>query len=145
MTYDLLIKNARVVDGSGEPSFRADVAVHQGKIVGVGKYNAAARRTIDADGRGALGQERRTHALKTPNPARQLVVVSVIVPTAHRLAIATVLLGVFIHKESARQVAVCLTVFAPLGKPARDPFVPAGDKNKLGVQLLRSAPLFLEV
>ena len=51
MTYDLLIKNARVVDGSGEPSFRADVAVHQGKIVGVGKYNAAARRTIDADGR----------------------------------------------------------------------------------------------
>jgi N-acyl-D-aspartate/D-glutamate deacylase len=51
MTYDLLIKNARVVDGSGEPSFRADVAVHQGKIVGVGKYNAAASRTIDADGR----------------------------------------------------------------------------------------------
>ena len=42
MTYDLLIKNARVVDGSGEPSFQADVAVHQGKIVGVGKYNAAA-------------------------------------------------------------------------------------------------------
>ena len=49
MTYDLLIKNARVVDGSGEPSFQADVAVHQGRIVGVGRYNgAAARRTIDA-------------------------------------------------------------------------------------------------
>src|ERR1700712_4215808 len=51
MTYDLLIKNARVVDGSGEPSFQADVAVHQGKIVGVGKYNGGARRTIDAGGR----------------------------------------------------------------------------------------------
>src|SRR6476469_10030463 len=52
MTYDLLIKNARVVDGSGEPSFQADVAVHQGKIVGVGKYKgAAAERVIDADGR----------------------------------------------------------------------------------------------
>ena len=51
MTYDLLIKNARVVDGSGEPSFQADVAVHQGKIVGVGKINAAATRTIDAEGR----------------------------------------------------------------------------------------------
>jgi len=37
MTYDLLIKNGRVVDGSGEPAFQADVAVHQGKIVGVGK------------------------------------------------------------------------------------------------------------
>ena len=51
MAYDLLIKNARVVDGSGEPSFQADVAVHQGKIVGVGKINAAATRTIDAGGR----------------------------------------------------------------------------------------------
>ena len=51
MTYDLLIKNARVVDGSGEPSFHADVAVHQGKIAGVGKTSAAAKRTIDAGGR----------------------------------------------------------------------------------------------
>jgi urease alpha subunit len=51
MTYDLLIKNARVVDGSGEPSFQADVAVHQGKIVGVGKITATATRTIDAEGR----------------------------------------------------------------------------------------------
>jgi N-acyl-D-aspartate/D-glutamate deacylase len=51
MTYDLLIKNARVVDGSGEPSFSADVAVHQGKIAGVGKTSAAAKRTIDAGGR----------------------------------------------------------------------------------------------
>ena len=52
MAYDLLIKNGRVVDGSGEPAFHADVAVHQGKIVGVGKSNgAAAKRTIDAEGR----------------------------------------------------------------------------------------------
>src|SRR5689334_4831301 len=51
MTYDLLIKNARVVDGSGEPSFHADVAVHQGRIAGVGKTSAAAKRTIDAGGR----------------------------------------------------------------------------------------------
>src|ERR1051326_6650915 len=51
MTYDLLIRNARVVDGSGEPSFQADVAVHQGKIAGVGKIHAAAIRTIDAAGR----------------------------------------------------------------------------------------------
>jgi N-acyl-D-aspartate/D-glutamate deacylase len=49
--YDLLIKNARVVDGSGEPSFQADVAVHQGKIVGVGKSSSTAGRVIDAAGR----------------------------------------------------------------------------------------------
>jgi N-acyl-D-aspartate/D-glutamate deacylase len=51
MPYDLLIKNARVVDGSGEPSFHADVAVHQGRIVGVGKTSATAKRTLDAAGR----------------------------------------------------------------------------------------------
>ena len=48
----LLIKNGRVVDGSGAPAFHADVAVQGGKIVGVGKANgAAAKRTIDAQGR----------------------------------------------------------------------------------------------
>src|SRR4030081_3574411 len=52
MAYDLLIKSGRVVDGSGEPAFDADVAVQDGKIDGVGKSNgAAAKRTIDAAGR----------------------------------------------------------------------------------------------
>ena len=51
LAYDLLIKNGRVVDGSGEPSFSADVAVKNGKIVGVGKFSESATRTIDADGR----------------------------------------------------------------------------------------------
>ena len=37
MAYDLLIKNGRVVDGTGELGFIADVAVQDGKIVGVGK------------------------------------------------------------------------------------------------------------
>ena len=43
---DLLIKNGRVVDGSGQPAFYADVAVYQGKIIGVGKCNDAAAQTI---------------------------------------------------------------------------------------------------
>src|SRR5262252_11211823 len=52
MAYDLLIKNGRVVDGTGELGFLADVAVQDGTIVGGGKYaGAAATRTIDAAGR----------------------------------------------------------------------------------------------
>src|ERR1700675_4286963 len=50
MTYDLLIKNGRVVDGSGTPAFRGDVAVRNGKIAEIGKLRGTATRTIDVDG-----------------------------------------------------------------------------------------------
>src|SRR5271169_3019787 len=47
--YDLLIRNARVIDGAGNPWFRADVAVKDGRIAAVGTLpNASAVRTIDA-------------------------------------------------------------------------------------------------
>jgi N-acyl-D-amino-acid deacylase len=48
MTYDLLIKNGMVVDGTGGPARRADVAVANGKIVSIGQINDSARETIDA-------------------------------------------------------------------------------------------------
>src|SRR5438067_8217548 len=51
MAYDLLIKNGRIIDGSGGPSYRGDVAVKDGKIVEIGKLSGPAARTIDADGR----------------------------------------------------------------------------------------------
>ena len=48
---DLLIRNARICDGTGAPSFMGDLAVEGGVIRYVGKGNGqSAERVIDADG-----------------------------------------------------------------------------------------------
>src|SRR6266404_9163484 len=50
--YDLLIRNARVIDGSGNPWFRADIAVNGARIAAIGRLNdASATRTVDAQER----------------------------------------------------------------------------------------------
>jgi N-acyl-D-amino-acid deacylase len=50
MSYDLLIKNGMVVDGSGNARYRADVAIKDGKIAKIGRVNEKAKQTIDAEG-----------------------------------------------------------------------------------------------
>jgi N-acyl-D-amino-acid deacylase len=48
MAYDLLIRNGTVVDGTGAPRRRADVAITNGVIAEIGKVRDGAARTIDA-------------------------------------------------------------------------------------------------
>src|SRR6266704_2394072 len=50
MAYDLLIKNGLIVDGSGMPAFRGDVAIKDGKIAELGKLSGAAGQTVDVGG-----------------------------------------------------------------------------------------------
>ena len=50
MPYDLLIKNGTVVDGSGLPRYRGDVAVRHGRIAAIGRIREASREVLDADG-----------------------------------------------------------------------------------------------
>jgi N-acyl-D-amino-acid deacylase len=51
-SFDLLINNARVFDGTGNPAFPADIGVRDGRIVAVGRLRGArAVRVIDATGR----------------------------------------------------------------------------------------------
>ena len=51
-TYDVLIRNGRVLDGTGNPWFGADIAVRDGRIVALGRLadDAEATTVIDADG-----------------------------------------------------------------------------------------------
>src|ERR1700740_3261378 len=48
MPRDLLIRNGTIVDGSGEPAYRADLAISAGRIVEIGKITDGATRIIDA-------------------------------------------------------------------------------------------------
>src|SRR5712691_354781 len=50
MAYDLLIKNARIVDGTGAPAYSGSLAVEGGKIAAVGDASGAAHREINGDG-----------------------------------------------------------------------------------------------
>ena len=50
MTYDLVIENGTVVDGSGSPGYRADVAVSDGRIAFIGRNPGRAANRIDAEG-----------------------------------------------------------------------------------------------
>ncbi len=50
MSYDLVIKNGTLIDGSGLPRYRADVGVRHGRIAAIGRIRERADEVIDADG-----------------------------------------------------------------------------------------------
>ncbi len=50
MTFDLLIKDGTVVDGSGSPRFHADIGIKEGRIAEIGKLSGTAKEKINADG-----------------------------------------------------------------------------------------------
>jgi dihydroorotase/N-acyl-D-amino-acid deacylase len=50
-TFDIVIANGRIIDGTGKPAFAADVGIRAGYVAKVGALAGAARtRTIDATG-----------------------------------------------------------------------------------------------
>ena len=49
--YDIVIRNGRVLDGSGSPWILADVAINDGRFVRIGKFEGKGKREIDATGR----------------------------------------------------------------------------------------------
>ena len=48
-TYDVVIRHGRVVDGSGNPGFFADLAVRDGRIVEIGKVSGDAKMACEIE------------------------------------------------------------------------------------------------
>ena len=48
--FDLVIRGGRLVDGTGNPGFDADLGIKDGRITVVGRVSGTAARTIDASG-----------------------------------------------------------------------------------------------
>ena len=54
MSYDLVIRGAKVVDGTGMPAFVADVGVESGRIAKIGRIEAGAEAVREIDARGLV-------------------------------------------------------------------------------------------
>lgn len=51
-SFDTVITNGRIIDGTGSPWYSGDIGIRDGKIAAIGNLSAAARqRTIDAHGK----------------------------------------------------------------------------------------------
>ena len=49
-SYDILIKNASIVDGTGEKPFKGAVAIKDDRIAALGEVEGKAEKTVDAKG-----------------------------------------------------------------------------------------------
>ena len=76
MKCDLLLKNGVVIDGTGNPRYRADVAISNGKISAVGpNLQVEASTTVDVDGQtispGFIDVHTHDDRLVLADPSRQ--------------------------------------------------------------------------
>src|SRR3989454_11717207 len=51
-SFDIVITNGRIIDGTGSPWYSGDIGIRAGRIAAIGSLSAASRsRTIDAPGK----------------------------------------------------------------------------------------------
>ena len=75
--YDVVLRNARIVDGTGAPSYHADLAIQAGRIAAIGRLgSASAKRVIDVQGQvvapGFIDMMGQTGSPFIRNPAEAL-------------------------------------------------------------------------
>src|SRR5687767_5681889 len=48
--YDTIIRNGRIIDGTGNPAIHSDLAIKAGRIAVIGKVTGTAKQELDARG-----------------------------------------------------------------------------------------------
>jgi N-acyl-D-amino-acid deacylase len=148
MTYDVVVKDARIVDGTGKPAFAGDIAVTDGKIVAVGEVSGDALRTINADGQvvapGFIDAHTHYDAQlmwdPSANPSSSHGVTTVLMGNCGytlapvRAADQDYLMGVFSSAEEIPKAA--LQRFAPFGWETFPDYLNALRSGPLGVNVV---------
>src|ERR1700722_16489886 len=148
MTYDVVVKDARIVDGTGKPAFAGDIAVTDGKIVAVGEVSGDAVRTINADGQvvapGFIDAHTHYDAQlmwdPSANPSSSHGVTTVLMGNCGytlapvRAADQDYLMGVFSSAEEIPKAA--LQRFAPFGWETFPDYLNALRSGPLGVNVV---------
>src|SRR5690349_14162828 len=49
-SFDVIIRNGRIVDGTGSPWFHGDIGILDGRITAVGTVKGAAKQIVDVAG-----------------------------------------------------------------------------------------------
>src|SRR5262245_59412286 len=149
MTYDVVVKDARIVDGTGKTAaYGGDIAVKDGRIVAVGRVEGTAARTIDAGGQVVAPGfiDAHTHydaqlmwdPMANPSTAHGVTTVLMgncgytLAPV--RAADQDYLMGVFSAAEEVPKAA--LARFAPFGWESFPDYLDALRAGPLGLNVL---------
>ncbi|MBB3606514.1 N-acyl-D-aspartate/D-glutamate deacylase [Mycolicibacterium sp. BK556] len=148
MSYDIVVKNARIVDGTGKQAYGGDVAVKDGRIVAIGQVDGAAVRTIDAGGQviapGFIDAHTHYDAQlmwdPSANPSSAHGVTTVLMGNCGytlapvRAADQDYLMGVFSAAEEVPKSA--LQLFAPFGWETFPDYLNTLRRSSLGVNVV---------
>jgi N-acyl-D-amino-acid deacylase len=123
-TYDLVIQNARVIDGSGNPWFKADVAIKNGHIARIGKISSTeAAITIDAKGQilapGFIDVHTHVESIYSLPAAENFVRMGVTTLVTGNCGTSATRIGEFLGRTKSTPIAVNLATLIAHGSVRR--------------------------
>jgi N-acyl-D-amino-acid deacylase len=123
-SYDLVITNARVIDGSGNPWFRADIGIKDGRIVRIGRIGAAqASQAIDAKGQilapGFIDVHTHVESIYSLPAAENFIRMGVTSLVTGNCGTSTTDVGEFLGRIQAKPIAVNLATLIAHGSVRR--------------------------